>query len=126
MHVVHVPFATREGDMGFEGYDSWKATDARVEREEPDYEYDEAPLYRVMFSYQGYGNTGFVRARWERLDGKGLCSRWTLVCSGRGAEERDAIAALRDNLRVLRKLRAEHQPMGAWSVGSEVDYAVVL
>lgn len=110
--------------MGFEHYDAWKST-APVERETIESEDELAPLYRVMFQYPGYGANAFTRARFERLDGKGLCSRWTLVCSGRGAEEPDAVKALRENLRDLRSRvrgrRERGEPELRWRLEHEVE-----
>lgn len=86
--------------------------DERVER-------DSWPLYRVMFTYKGDTISGYVRATWERLDGEGIKSRWVMLCSGRGVDEKTSIAALRSNLRELRQRRAQHRPMGAWHYADE-------
>lgn len=100
--------------MGFEGYDSWKAYDARQAKLDGEQEdRDVWPLYRLVFSYRGNTINGFVRARFER-DG-------VLVCSGSGDEEVDAVRALRDNLRDLRDRRRQHRPMGAWQYTFEAE-----
>lgn len=102
--------------MGFEGELSDADRACKHERDED--EQDRPTLYRLMFTITF---SGVVRARWERLDGEGLKSRWTLLCTGSAVDEKTAIAALRINLRALRQRRAEHRPMGDWSTEFEVQ-----
>lgn len=105
--------------MGFEGQLSDADRASKHEREEV--ERDTWPLYRIMFQYVGTDADGFVRARWERLEGVGNRSRWTLLCSGRGSDERTSIKAMRSNLRELRARRVRHVPMAAWSTDCEAQ-----
>lgn len=83
---------------------------------------DKPVLYRLMFSLRGNSRDGYVRASWERLDGEGTGSRWKTLCSGRGSDEKASIAALRDNLRALRRRLAEHRPMRDWQ--ADIDEVV--
>lgn len=106
--------------MGFEGLLS-DADRACMHERDTQVERDEWPAYRLMFVYRGTTIDGYTRVRFERLDGEGAQSRWVMLCSGRGSDEKTSIAALRDNLRDLRARRREHRPMGEWQYADEAQ-----
>lgn len=109
--------------MALGGRDIESDGNAACAHERDERGWPEHARFRLHMQLLGTIRHPVVRARWERLTGRGSLTRYELVCSGRGATEAEALAALRDNLRELRRRRALHRPMGAWSVGMEVSYA---